>query len=110
MIAVPTQPPIRNGLRQGVLVHNGAKVVQNGGGSGGVEVSLGGSGEAEAQGDAIRKGVPGLVGPQVVDLVGDQQVVQIPCIDSRAQSALEGVALESRVGGDDDENLVQPGG
>jgi hypothetical protein len=66
------------------LVHDGAKVVQNGGSSGGVEVPLGGSGEAETQGDAVREGAAGLVRPQVVDLVGDQQVVQIPGIDSRA--------------------------
>ena len=109
MIAVPTQAPVRDGLGQGVLVHDGAEVVQNGGGPGGVEMPLWGSGEPQAQGDTIREGVAGLVRPEVVDLVGDQQVVEIPCLNPRAQATLEWVTLKGRVGGDDDERLIQPG-
>lgn len=82
VVTVSTGPPVGDGLRSGVLVHDGAKVVQHSRRPGGVEVALRGDGEAMAHREAIGEYVAAVVGP--VDLVGDRQRVQVARIDPGA--------------------------
>jgi len=93
-----------------LLVHDRPETVQHRGSPNGVEMALRRGGEPQAQGDAVGECRTGVLGAQVVDLVGDQQVVDVAGRDPRAQAGLEGVALEGGIGGDDGLDLVEPGG
>jgi hypothetical protein len=62
-------------------------------------MALGGGGEAQTQGDAVRECGAGVLGPQVVDLVGDKQVVDVAGGNPRAAQGFVSLGRECCWGG-----------
>ena len=95
------------GKREGV--NDFAEVIENGFGALGIVVTVGRGGEGEPQGDLVWKALLNALGPEIVSLVGNDEVGDGLAGEATTQASLEGVGKKSSVAHDEGGHLVKAG-